>query len=133
MEARYTEAGLAGERRLDVTLDARFVGQAFKIAMELPAAALPELSSAELLRRFSDAHRRIYRQDADVAARAVEIVSIRVGLHVPQANIASLGRHRHPATAGPAVLEDATATIWVPHGWTAAPDASGNLILRRRV
>jgi len=33
---------------------------------------------------------------------------------------------------GPAVLEEQTATTFVPEGWTAAVDAAGNLILRRR-
>jgi len=33
--------------------------------------------------------------------------------------------------AGPLALEDMTATVYVPQGWTAATEASGNLILRR--
>ncbi len=32
--------------------------------------------------------------------------------------------------AGPLVLADLTATVYVPEGWTAATDPSGNLILR---
>ncbi len=128
LEARYPAEG---ERRLDVTLEARFVGQAFEISVDLPGAALPSLTTADLLQRFSAAHQRIYNQAADLQ-RAVEIVSLRVGLHVPQAAVPSLGRHDHPPTPGPAVIEDATATIWVPPGWTAASDPAGNLILRRQ-
>lgn len=131
LDARHDAAGLAGDRRLDITLDARFVGQAFEIAVDLPEATLASLSTAALLERFSEAHARIYRQPADIAARAVEIVSLRVGLHVPQAAVLRLGRHTHPPVAGPAVIADPTATIWVPPGWAAAPDTAGNLVLRR--
>ncbi len=137
LEERYRAMGLVGARRLDVSLEMRFVGQAFEIAVELPAGALagPDeagLDEAGLLRGFSDAHQRIYRQPADTAARAVEVVSIRVGLHVPQPHVPGLGRHTHAPCVGPAVLEGATATVWVPGGWAAAPDAAGNLIMRRQ-
>lgn len=120
-----------GAQRQDIALEARFVGQAFEITVDLPEASLETLTEQDLLRGFSDAHRRIYRQDADTAARAVEVVSVRVGLHAAQAAIPGLGRHTHPPTAGPAIIEDPTATIWVPEGWHAAPDAAGNLILRK--
>ena len=33
--------------------------------------------------------------------------------------------------SGPLVLEDVTATTFVPAGWTAASDAAGNLILSK--
>lgn len=132
LDARYAAAGLLGERRLDVMVEARFVGQAFEIEVALDEAGLCALDVDALLDGFSAAHLRVYRQAADTGARAVEVVSIRVGLHMPQAEAPSLGRHTHSPVSGPAVIEDATATIWVPEGWDAAPDAAGNLVMRRR-
>lgn len=132
LEARYPILDPAGRRRLDVSLETRFAGQAFEITVELPEASLAGLTTADLLQRFSDAHRRIYRQAADTQTRTVEIVSLRVGLHVPQGDVPSLGRHEHTLTPGPALIEDATATIWVPPGWSAAADAAGNLMMRRQ-
>jgi len=35
-------------------------------------------------------------------------------------------------TAGPALIEDPTSTLYVPSGWTARPDGNGNTILGRR-
>jgi len=36
------------------------------------------------------------------------------------------------AADGPLLVEDETATIYVPPGWTATCDAAGNLILKRK-
>lgn len=66
-----------------------------------------------------------------IPERAVEIVSTRVGLHVPRAALPGLGTGgRCPAPVqGPCLIEDSTASIWVPAGWTAHEDAAGNLLL----
>lgn len=118
---------------MDVALEMRFVGQAFEIPVALDPAALPALDEAALLASFSEAHARIYRQPADTARRAVEIVSLRVGLHLPRADLPGLGGARRlPApVAGPALIADSTASIWVPPGWRAEEDAAGNLLLTR--
>jgi len=132
LDARRRALGLDDAGRLDITLEMRFVGQAFEIVVDLPAASLGALTREELLERFSEAHERIYRQRPDVATRMVEIVSWRVGMHVPQPEVPGLLRDGPPiAEDGPSVIEDATATIWVPRGWRAETDAVGNLMLRR--
>jgi len=133
LDAKRRELGLDDAGRLDIALEMRFVGQAFEIVVDLPADAVPTLTQAGLLERFAEAHERIYRQRPDMAARAVEIVSWRVGMHVPQPEVPGLAREGPPiARSGPAVIEDATATVWVPAGWHAETDAAGNLMLRRR-
>ena len=35
------------------------------------------------------------------------------------------------ALSGPALIEDGSATIYVPPGWAATLDAEGNVILKR--
>jgi N-methylhydantoinase A len=132
LEARLASHGVGGGRRLEVTLDMRLVGQAFEIAVPVAEAALPALDEAALLAAFSAEHERIYRHPAD-PRRAVEIVSYRVGLHAVRENLPGLGTGRWDAAAqrGPCLIEDSTATIWVPPGWKAAPDPAGNLLLTR--
>jgi len=46
--------------------------------------------------------------------------------HVPAAAIAA-----DTDLAGPAIVSGATATTYIPKGWTAARDAGDNLIMRR--
>ncbi len=99
LEARYPILDPAGRRRLDVSLEARFAGQAFEITVELPEASLAGLTTADLLQRFSEAHRRIYRQAADTQTRTVEIVSLRVGPARAAGRCAEPGPARAPPDA----------------------------------
>jgi N-methylhydantoinase A len=124
---------------------------------------LAEAPTGEGLRlAFEAAYARIYRHGGVMGGRAAEIVSYRVGLHVPPEAVPSLagiggdgfavpevevevfdeGRRQRATRmarsnigstprAGPLVLEDVTATTFVPDGWAAASDAAGNLILRK--
>ncbi len=129
LEARFDAHGVTGTRRLDVTLDMRLVGQAFEISVPLPDATFDE---AALLAAFNAAHERIYRMPVDTR-RAVEIVSYRVGLHVTREELPGLGgppRLTGPVQ-GPLLIEDSTASLWVPPGWAATEDAAGNLLLTR--
>jgi N-methylhydantoinase A len=131
--ARLDAYGVAGARRLEVTLDMRLVGQAFEIPVPIAAEALSGLTEAALLAAFSAAHERLYRAPADTGRRAVEVVSFRVGVLVPREGLPGLSAApRLVGTAhGPMLIEDATASIWVPPGWSATEDAAGNLLLRR--
>lgn len=160
LAARASELGLAGRRRFDVSLDMRFVGQAFEVAVALDPERLSGTTRESLLEAFQDEHHKIYRHGAGTRTR-VEIVSFRVGLHVEQGEVPRLvtpafaaareeacevhdGGRPLAATvisrsllgggrsiAGPAVVEDTTATLWVPAGWAAAEDEHGNLVMRR--
>ncbi|UPY36733.1 hydantoinase/oxoprolinase family protein [Sediminicoccus sp. KRV36] len=133
LDARFDSYGVQGERRFEITLDMRLVGQAFEIAVSLEPSALDSLDEALLLAGFSAAHERIYRAPADTGRRAVEIISYRAGLHVTRAGLPGLGgaRRLHAPCAGPLLIEDSTASIWVPPGWTAEEDSTGNLMMTR--
>ena len=161
--SRRAEAiGLPAERHSDAVLEMRFVGQAFEIPVPLPMEDLEALTLESLLAAFAREHERIYRHGAVGPKKPIEIVSYRVGLHVPHGQVPSLAdivednftvpesevgifdagqarKARRMArsavgpgpVAGPLVLEDVTATVFVPASWTAGTDAAGNLILRR--
>ena len=162
LAARADSMGLGTERHWDVTLEMRFVGQAFEIAVPLDQALAESPTRDGLRTAFEAAYARIYRHGAVMGGRMAEIVSYRVGLHVPPEAVPSLAGigaddfvvpeavvevfdddRRQSATrlaraalgtaprSGPLVLEDVTATTFVPAGWTAASDAAGNLILSK--
>ena len=159
LTARADELGLEGRRRIEASLDMRFVGQAFEVAVPIDAERLDAVTKESLLSAFHAEHHKIYRHGAGTRTR-VEIVSFRVGLHVEQASVPGLitpapvttreepcevyenGERlsaivisrsllRERLLQGPAVVEDTTATLWVPPGGTATDDAQGNLIMRR--
>ncbi|MBW6401672.1 hydantoinase/oxoprolinase family protein [Roseomonas sp. HJA6] len=162
LHRRADAISLGADRHPEAVLEMRYVGQAFEIPVPLDLGGLATLTTEALLDAFAAEHRRIYRLGAVGQVRPVEIVSYRVGLHVPHGTVPSLaeiagppltvpetaatifdgGRDR-PArrmaraaigadpVAGPLALQDLTAMVYVPEGWTAATDPSGNLILRR--
>jgi N-methylhydantoinase A len=157
---QFADMKLPGELLYTHTLDMRFVGQAFEVGVEIPAARLDKLDAAYLAELFADAHHRTFMHGATLD-RPVEIVTLRVGATLPIGPAPRLDREvlaqrppektrifhdeawlesvRYVAEAlaagqqiaGPAVVEGYTATIWVPPGWTATLDAADNLILRR--
>ncbi len=161
LAAEFAAMRLPGELVYTHTLDMRFVGQAFEVAVEIPPERLQSLDSAYLSELFANAHHRTFMHGAKLD-RPVEIVTLRVGATLPIGPAPRLDREsramRAPETAkvfdgegwidcrryaaealaqgeqlqGPAVIEGYTATTWVPPGWTAALDASDNLILRRK-
>jgi N-methylhydantoinase A len=158
--ARFAEIGLSGEPKLGFLADMRFVGQAFEVPVELPVDALDRLDAAEIAHRFEAAHEKIYSHGAHGRQRA-EIVAFRLRASLPLAAIPPLevpavasdveetaeivergetlrclviarGARKPGSTIeGPALLEDATSTIYVPKGWTGAIDAAHDLILRK--
>lgn len=162
LEERADELRLARERRHDVVLDMRFVGQAYDLPVPFSETELQTLSAAALREAFLRQHQRIYRHGGLGDNKPVEIVSYRVGLHVSPVSVPSLSeiandtfvvpestgrvfdqrewrqalRKARGAVAaevsGPLALEDLTATVYVPAGWTAHSDGAGNLILRRQ-
>lgn len=159
LEARAAELELRGSKRLEASLDMRFVGQAFEVSVPLAPDALEAVTRESLLDAFQAEHHKMYRHGAGTRTR-VEIVSFRVGLHIEQASVPGLitppptrareepcevyesgqllaatvisrSLLRDRLLQGPAVVEDATATLWVPPHWTATDDQHGNLLMRR--
>ena len=142
------------------TADMRFVGQAFELAVELPAERLDSLTIEDFQSGFEAAHFRMFYHGIG-SNRAIEIVSFRVGATYPSHGIpdmhAAAGSGRQPADhpifdgggwvacrhlasdfvaagvpiAGPAIIEGSTATTLIPAGWRAELDAASNLIMKR--
>ncbi len=157
---RVDDLGLPGDRLFEASLDMRFKGQAFEITVPLSPTDVAGLTRQRLLDLFAREHEAIYSHGGGGGRNAVEVVSYRVGLHVPQLDGLSMaGDLEDPSdeadcevfdrgeqlsarllrrgslrpgeiVRGPAVLEDTTATIWIPKGWSGEVDAHANLIMR---
>jgi N-methylhydantoinase A len=155
---RFADLGLAERVELTLTVDMRFVGQAFEVPVELDPRGVETLTTPRLRELFTEAHERIFFHGAG-AEQAVEMVSFRLGLTSPLERVPVLseshdgalaardvdiyegGRRRRARLsarsalvpgehqAGPAVLVDATSTVLVPEGWTATVDPRDNLVL----
>lgn len=161
VKARADALGLGATRRFDVSLDMRFVGQAYDLSVLVDHDALASLTATDLYAAFIREHESVYRHGGLGTNKPVEIVSFNVGLHVSPETVPSLAEVAgapiavpeeaariydtgawHDASRmarsaigeglpGPVALEDLTATVYVPAGWNAASDPAGNLILRK--
>jgi N-methylhydantoinase A len=158
--AEFHELGLNGALEYSLSLDMRFVGQAFEVPVDLDPALLDRLRAADLAERFDAAHRRMFFHGGE-AGRRVEIVGLRCGIRRPQPPVdafrerpvtlhapvttpvrigaATVAARLYPAwdlavgdrLPGPALIEGYSSSTWVPPGWQATPDEAGNILLRR--
>jgi len=123
-------------------LDMRYAGQAYEIPIPCDG-----LSVAAIAQAFHEGHRTRYGHA--VADEAVEVVGYRLIAVAPSSlrrirpapprdrvrTARARGYHaRHElepgvAIAGACVVEEPTATTFIPEGWTARVDQIGNLIL----
>ncbi len=145
--------------RFAPTLEMRYVGQAFEIQVALDPERLDVLTADELSARFADAHIQLFGfGGADFGP--CEIVSFRIGALAPPSELPALLEDdtvNHDADArifdngewrdcaltgragirttgglsGPALIEDATSTAYIPAGWHATVDSHDNLIIRK--
>ncbi|MCY4454003.1 MAG: hydantoinase/oxoprolinase family protein [Immundisolibacterales bacterium] len=144
----------------DRVLEMRYLGQAFEVPVSLAGPDLGTMPAAELVARFGEAHRRIFEFEKP-HGDPVEVVSFRVGVKAPPPPMPALRRPpsagatelrstaltergealdaglstranlgRVPA-GGPLLVDDGSATVYVPPGWTAACDEHDNVILHR--
>jgi len=156
MTGRFNGMGITEGIEFTPTLQMRFVGQAFEIDVAAPA----QVDEKTLRAAFDEAHRLVYFHagGAGLGGKRVEIVGFRMGASVAERCVlpgktAAARRstrkiaihenrekrdctvcHRAHLTApleGPLLVEDETATIYVPPGWSAVNDAAGNLIVKR--
>ena len=151
--------GLDGALEFSLSADMRFVGQAFEIQVPIEPGALPGLTTADLVERFTAAHRRVYFHGGE-PGRRVEIVGLRFGV---RRRLEALPEFRERATAlshpaevpvrvgngsvaavmvdaaglgvgeivtGPALIEGYSSSLWVPPGWVAQRDAHGNILMQ---
>ena len=144
----------------DRVLEMRYLGQAFEVPVPLSDLDLDEMRAEDLVARFGEAHRRIF-EFAKPHGDPVEVVSFRVGVKAPPPPMPAMGRPRAngagerrravftergetldaglvtranlgPAAAGgPLLIDDGSATVYVPPGWTAKRDPGGNVVLRK--
>jgi N-methylhydantoinase A len=156
----FARVGIDGPLRFDHQVDMRFVGQAFEVPVAIRAEHLAELSATGLAERFRDAHHRVF-EFGDSGHERAEIVSFRLGAATSSGAIPPLSSQmegsstkgsvsvfdrdaetvcrlmcrldfpRGEPVAGPALVDDGTATIYVPSGWRGERDAHDNLVLRR--
>ena len=156
----FERLAVGGDLRHRHWVDMRFVGQAFEVPVALAHDELSALTAASLLARFREAHQQVFEFGESGHDRA-EIVAFRVGAAAPSSALPALGedgdvpasdrtativergvettcrlltRRAVPvgaALSGPALMDDATSTIYVPRGWRAERDANDNLVLRR--
>jgi N-methylhydantoinase A len=159
-ERDFKAMGLDGALSYELTVDMRFVGQAFEIPVELDPARLAGLRASDLANEFSSAHRRIYLHGGE-PGRKVEIVGLRFGVRrklekLPDFRERSSGTESSgesevwtnggsvtarliradslvagDSITGPAMIEGYSSTLWVAPGWVAERDEPGNIIMRK--
>ncbi len=156
----FRDIGLQ-ERELSftLTLEMRFVGQAFEVPVNIDPTALDQLTVDGLLAAFAAAHQRMYFHGG-ASGNPVEVVSFRLGAVSPLKQAPMLtetyndgdtitDRHHifdgsreveckltrrtgmSSSLDGPAIIDDETSTIFVPAGWQTEIDDHENLIMRR--
>jgi N-methylhydantoinase A len=118
VRSRVVPLADAGELPSDAELDLRYGGQSH----ELTVAAAGDVAEA-----FHRAHEERYGF-AD-RERELELVAVRRSEVRPGPRIELRGERR--TVRGPALVELAGATCWVPAGWAGESDAHGTLVLRR--
>jgi len=161
LRAGFARLGIDRPPSFTLQLDMRFVGQAFEVPVPIPVETLADLTTRELFDRFRDAHHRVFEfgesghDRAEIvsfrlgAAAAPDAIPPLAGTAEPPAGAASvialfdrgeeiscrlLARPAFPLSeplSGPILVDDVTATIYVPRGWLAERDRHDNLILRR--
>ena len=99
--------------------DLRYRGQSFELTVPLG----PDIAGA-----FHAAHEERYGY-AD-PGREIELVAVRTAKVVQGPEVAFHVRERREVS-GPALLELAGATCWVPAGWHGETSADGTLVLTR--
>ena len=153
-------AGVTGDLRFQYILEMRYVGQAFEVSVPL-GEDLSDLSVDGLFRAFADAHHRVFEfskphgdpveivsfrigasadsetfpsyQHSDETnvtgqERSIEIMEggeRRDCLLIARSGIGDKSRQ------GPILIEDETATVYVPPDWQVRRDAGNALILTR--
>lgn len=140
-------------------VDARYLGQAFELQVDLDEIPDDGSSIAEL---FHNIH--LKRYGCNSPDNIVEIVNYRLKVIIPQDNRLLENLKYHPVTdknefevnkvliegkwrdcsfyrwsrlkrdariSGPAVIEDDTSTCYVPESWTAYLQSNGSLLLKK--
>jgi N-methylhydantoinase A len=139
----------------------RYVGQAYELSMPVDDFVSGETPLPQLVPRFHAFHRSRYghassREGVEIVnfrVTAVHRSAVQLAGMSPAARAAELATDVAPiwldgqehacrfyrreglplghVIRGPAVIEEATATAFVPGGWVASVENGGNMLLRR--
>lgn len=141
--------------KVSFSVDMRYRGQAYNLTIPCPQLPVSEAWIAEVERRFTDEHERVYHYTPGVTLK--EIVTVRAVGSAPALAAGTLPVAVSSATPGsrdlwlgawvdvpaydrqsvsedvegPCLIEQEDTTTFVPGGWRASPRASGNLIIER--
>jgi N-methylhydantoinase A len=156
----FRELGVQGDLAISYSLDMRFIGQAFETTVDIDGDVLPKLSADKLLDLFNEAHNRVFSfgesglNRAEIvsfrlgASAPPEVVpALNEGMDETvvrtESQVFDRGEWRkcllisRAAIAleaggipGPALVEDGTSTIFVPHDWIATVDDQDNILLK---
>jgi len=157
----FQNLGVTGKLHFTRSLDMRFIGQAFEITVDIEGHTLADLDADGLLALFNEAHNRVFsfgesglhraeivsfRLGASVPPDLVPALNKGIGDQVTrgQARIFDQEKWRDclllsraairdeiVGISGPALVEDGTSTIYVPHSWSATVDDQDNILLNQ--
>jgi N-methylhydantoinase A len=156
----FRQLGVQGDLTISYSLDMRFIGQAFEITVDIDGEALPNLDADKLLDLFNEAHNRVFAfgesglNRAEIvsfrlgASAPPEVLpALNEGMDDTivrsESQVFDRGEWRQclllsraaiageaAGIPGPALVEDGTSTIFVPHDWTATVDYQNNILLK---
>ena len=153
--------GIQTNKKIETSLEMRYVGQAFEVPVKLTETDVRNISLTLLQKRFTEAHHKIF-EFSKPEGDPVEIISIRVGAgektpefavqhdnedididpNISKVDIVERGilsettaLSRTDLTgrtvSGPVLVRDENSTVYVPFGWQVRLDDFYNIVLNR--
>ena len=153
--------GIQTNKKIETSLEMRYVGQAFEVPVKLTETDVRNISLTLLQKRFTEAHHKIF-EFSKPEGDPVEIISIRVGAgektpefavqhdnedididpNISKVDIVERGILSETTTlsrtdltgrtvSGPVLVRDENSTVYVPFGWQVRLDDFYNIILKR--
>ena len=153
--------GIQTNKKIETSLEMRYVGQAFEVPVKLTETDVRNISLTLLQKRFTEAHHKIF-EFSKPEGDPVEIISIRVGAgektpefavqhdnedididpNISKVDIVERGILSETTTlsrmdltgrtvSGPVLVRDESSTVYVPFGWQVRLDDFYNIVLER--
>ena len=153
--------GIQTNKKIETSLEMRYVGQAFEVPVKLTETDVRNISLTLLQKRFTGAHHKIF-EFSKPEGDPVEIISIRVGAgektpefavqhdnedididpNISKVDIVERGILSETSTlsrtdltgrtvSGPVLVRDENSTVYVPFGWQVRLDDFYNIVLKR--
>ena len=153
--------GIQTNKKIETSLEMRYVGQAFEVPVKLTETDVHNISLTLLQKRFTEAHHKIF-EFSKPEGDPVEIISIRVGAgektpefavqhdnedididpNISKVDIVERGILSETTTlsrmdltgrtvSGPVLVRDEGSTVYVPFGWQVRLDDFYNIVLER--